>query len=311
MMKFIRKHKKLSIIGILSLAVFLVISVAYGRYIRNVIYDFLLETRAFYFNSSILSSSGKNYLIENWDGVNTYPLTIDLTNRKNDRRVTTTDITYDVVVSCPDTVQCSLSKDSDTIHPEDEIDTFQVFVNPIQNFYEGDSVAVTITVTSSLPYVKTMSATYTIGVERSNFTYEIIDSSGSKYLKVNLVNSISYYEVETAFEGHAVGDKVSLEEYATLSADDRKKCFSAIVTLTYDPSVLEVDMSDINYVNRLTSNYEEQTINGFQYVSKFSFKVDASSSSSVLFYKDVVSKNYTYPIVNPNSVVQVSVKKAN
>ena len=70
-------------------------------------------------------------------------------------------------------------------------------------------------------------------------------------------------------------------------------------------------MTNDLYLHRLNTNYQEQTINGHQYVSKFSFKVNASSSSEIIFYKDDITQNYTYPIVNPTSVIQVSVNKAN
>ena len=309
-MKFIRKHKTLSILSLIFLIGFVFVTVAYGRYIRNIIYDFILETKAFYFDSGILGVNEKHYSIENWDGVNSYPLTIDLTNRKNSRRVTNTDIVYTVSVDCPTTVTCSLSKNGDTIHPEEDLDTFQVTVYPHQNFSEGDTVTVVVTVTSSTPYVKTLSASYTIGVEKSNFTYEIVDSSSSKYLTVNFVNSIAYYEVETAFGSYAVGDKINLEDFINLTPAEQANCFSAIVTLTYNPQVLEVDMTDLNYIHHLPTNYQEQTINGFQYVKQFSFKIPASSSTSVLFYKNDVSQNYTYPVVNQTSIVQVSVNKA-
>ncbi len=70
-------------------------------------------------------------------------------------------------------------------------------------------------------------------------------------------------------------------------------------------------MSDSFYLHHLNSNYQEQTIGGFQYVSKFSFKVNASSSNSIIFYKNDPTQYYTYPIVNNNSIIQVSVQKAN
>ena len=82
-MKYIRKYKRRSIIILCLLVFFLFISFAFGRYIHNIISQYLLETKGFYFNSSILNVNGKNYNINNWDGVNTYTLTIDLNNRKN------------------------------------------------------------------------------------------------------------------------------------------------------------------------------------------------------------------------------------
>ena len=70
-------------------------------------------------------------------------------------------------------------------------------------------------------------------------------------------------------------------------------------------------MTNDFYRKHLSTNYQEQTINGHQYVSKFSFKVNASSSSEIIFYKDDITEDYTYPITNQTSVIQVSVNKAN
>ena len=309
-MNFIRKHRKISLLLLISLIIVFSVSIVFGRYIHNILNQYLLETKGFYFNSSILNVNGRNFLINNWDGVNTYTLTIDLNNRKNDERYTKTDISYDIHVNCPSSVTCTLSKNSGTLHPNDETDSYQVFVTPRQNFYENDTVRVETSVTSSHPYQKTMSAAYTIGVEKSDFSYEIEDAVNNKYLIIRFLNAISYYQVEQAFGDYSVGDQVSLDDYNSLSASDRSKCFSAIVTVQYNPSILFVDMTNDLYLHRLPSPYQEQTINGFQYVSKFSFKVNASSSNEIIFYKDDITQNYTYPIVNNQSIIQVSVVKA-
>ena len=310
-MKYIREHKKNSVCFLIVLIIFLTITVTFGRYIKNIVNNFILETKAFYFNSSILSMNGKNYSIVNWDGVNSYTLNIDLNNRKNDERYTKTDIVYSISVDCPSTVQCSLNKNSGIIHPEDTSDGYVITVSPRQNFYEGDTVTIRTEVESSLPYHKTMSATYTIGVERSDFSYDIVDSVNSKYLVINFTNSITYYQVSEAFGSYSVGDQIGLDDYNALQDSEKDKCFSAIITVEYDPHKLLVDMTNNLYLNRLSTNYQEMTINGFSYVSKFSFKVPASSNSSIIFYKDDISKNYTYPIVNNDSIIDVSVVKAN
>ena len=310
-MKLLRENRLFSGIMLALLILFLSVTLVYGRYIKNILNEFILETQAFYFNSSILGINGKNYSIMNWDGVNSYTLTVDLNNRKNEDRYTKTDITYQVTVTCPDTVTCTLSKSEGIIHPEDTSDSYVVTVTPKKNFYEGDTVSVTTSVSSLTPYEKTMSATYTIGVEKSDFSYDIEDSVSSKYLTINFTNAISYYEVSEAFGSYAVGDQVSLEDYSLLSDADKNKCFSAIVTVEFDPHILFVDMTSSFYLNRLSSNYQEQTINGYQYVSKFSFKVNAGSNSSIIFYKDDITKDYTYPLVNDTSIIHVSVNKAN
>ena len=310
-MKFIRKHKKSSITFLITLLLFLLISSVFGRYIHNIISQYLLETMGFYFNSSILNPNGKNYYINNWDGVNTYTLTIDLNNRKNAERYTKTDISYTINVNCPNTVTCTLSKSGGVIHPTDETDSYQISVTPLQNFYENDTVRVETSVSSSVPYHKTMTATYTIGVEKSNFSYEIEDSVNSKYLIIRFLNSISYYQVEQAFLDYQIGDQINLDDYNNLTEENKEKCFSAIVTVQYNPELLFVDMTNSLYLKHLPTNYQEQTINGSQYVSKFSFKVPASSSNEIIFYKDDITRNYTYPIVNQTSIIQVSVSTAN
>lgn len=310
-MKYIRKHKKKSIIILVVLVMILSIGLVFGRYIHNILNQYILETKGFYFNSSILNVNGKNFVINNWDGVNSYTLTIDLNNRKNAERYTKTDIAYDIDVNCPNTVTCTLSKSSGIIRPNDETDSYQIVVTPRQNFYEGDTVRVETSVTSSSPYEKTMSAAYTIGVEKSDFSYEIEDSANAKFLIIRFLNSISYYEVEEAFGDYDVGDQVSLDDYSDLTDSEKSKCFSAKVTVTFDPHDLFVDMTNDLFLHRLNTNYQEQTINGHQYVSRFSFKVNASSSSEIMFYKDDITQNYTYPIVNPTSIIQVSVNKAN
>ena len=310
-MKFIRKHKKLSIVLLSCLVVFVLIATVFGRYIHNIIQNYILETKNFYFNSSILNINGKNYSITNWDGVNAYTLTIDLNNRKTDEIYTTSDIVYTIQVSCPNTVVCTLSKTGGTIHPEDSTDSYQITVTPIQSFGENDSVTLTTSVESSTPYHKQMSATYTIGVERSDFSYEIVDAPNEKFLTINFTNAITFYEVSEAFGDYAVGDFVSVDDYTQLSSTDQAKCYSAIVSVRYDPEVLFVDMSNKYFINRLSTGYYEETINGYQWVSGFSFKVNASSSSSINFYKDDITQDYTYPIVNNSSVIQVSVQLAN
>ena len=310
-MNFVRRHKTVSIIVLVVSSIFLIVSLAYGRYIKNIINNYLLETKSFYFNSSVLGVNGKNYSIVNWDGVNTYPLTIDVNNKKNELRHTDVDIPYTITKTCPTTVECTLSKTSGIIRKDDMTDSYVLNVTPLQNFHEGDTVTVTTTVESSSPYHKTMSATYTIGVAKSDFSYNIVDHANDKFLTLNLVNSIPYYQVQEAFGDYGVNDHVSLDEYSNLTTAEKNKCFSAIVTVEYDPHDLLVDMTNSLYLRHLSTNYQEVAIGGFMYVTRFSFKVNASSSNAIIFYKDDVTENYTYPITNSTSAITVSVITAN
>ena len=310
-MKYFRNHKGISVGIICTIILLLFVSTVFGKYIKNLINNVILETKAFYFNSSVLSVNGKNYSISNWDGVNSYTLTIDLNNRKNEERHTTTDIFYDIDFDCPSSVQCTITKRNGIIRKDDSGDTYQIVVSPIGSFDEGESVTISTSVTSSSPYKKTMSANYTIGVKKSDFGYEIFDGVNEKFLNITFTNSVSYYEVSEAFGSFKVGDKISLDEYQLLSNSEKDKCFSAIVTVKFNPKEVLLDMTDDAYINRLSTDYEETTIDGYKWVSKFSFKINASSSNTILFYKDDVKKDYTFPVVNNKSIIDVDVKLAN
>ena len=59
-----------------------------------------------------------------------------------------------------------------------------------------------------------------------------------------------------------------------------------------------LDMTNINYLHRIANSEKKEQIDGFDYVNEFTFKMDASSSEKIIFYKSDPEKNYTYPIVN-------------
>jgi len=47
MMQKIRDHKKISIIVLVVLIIFVILSIAFGRYIYNMINNYILETKGF------------------------------------------------------------------------------------------------------------------------------------------------------------------------------------------------------------------------------------------------------------------------
>ena len=49
----------------------------------------------------------------------------------------------------------------------------------------------------------------------------------SKYLTLNLTNTVTYYRVETAFDTYEVGDRLTLEEYQALTDAEKENCYSA------------------------------------------------------------------------------------
>lgn len=309
-MQFIRKNKKVSIVILLFLLVFLGIGTAFGRYIYNVIDNYILETKGFYFNSSILAVNTKEYKVNNWDGVNSYDLTIDLNNRKNSLKSTEVDIEYNIEVSCSDDVICQVNKDTSIIYKDVHTDSYQITITPNRNFESNETIEVVTSVTSTSPYKKVLSGKYIIGVETSDFSYDIEDSVNNSYMILNLVNSVPFYEVETAFGSYNVGDFIDLEEYDLLSDSDKDKCFSAIVTVKFDPNLVFLDMTVNSYLHRIDGSEKTDVIDGYEYISEYKFKVPATSSEEILFYKSDKKKDYTYPEVNSSSVIDVDVELA-
>ena len=309
MMEFIRKHRKFSTFVMSILVIFLILSVVFARYIYNIINNYILETKHMYFYSSVLDVNGRNFSIQNWDGFEPYHFTVDLRNYKNDDRRSDVDIPYTISITCDDTkVTCTTTKGSGAIlaHTTDS-DSFIVDVVPKQGvtLTEDDVIKVTTTVTTTSPYKKVIYGSYNIGIEKANFSYTIEDSAGSLYAKLILKNTLSVYEVKTAFTqgGHTynVGDKVNADVYETLTDANKANCFSAIVTIAFNPAQIRIDVTNKYYLNRLTNNGYTTTTDANGFINGFSFKMGPSSTSEVLFYKTDVSQNYN------NSTTLISV----
>lgn len=302
---FFKKKKRLIILSAVLL-VLLTLGITFGRYIYQQGYNYILESQGFYFNSTLMSMEESHHSINNWDGVNAYPLTISVNNRKNDLIYTKSDIKYDITVSCSSNIRCVLSKTSGTILSENHVDSYVITIYPNGQFVRNQTAEVTTTATSSYPYVKKLSATYHISVQTSRFSYAIIDSPGSKYLTLDLTNSFTYYRAREAFGSYQKGDNISLDDYALLSDEDKKKCFSAIVTLSFDPNIILLDMTDRTYLNRIPDSENLQLINNHQFVDKFAFNMEANTGNRIVFYKKDSSQNYAYPGTSP-SIITVDV----
>ena len=305
--RFIKKLSNKQKLLISIITVFIVsftLIMTFGRYIYNYYNNYVLESQGFYFNSSIMSMNGTKHSINNWDGVSAYPLTIDVNNKKNDLLWTDSDITYNITVECSENIRCELSKTEGIIRTNTKMDSYTIMVYPNGNFSSTDKGVVKTTAKSSYPFVKELSTTYNIGVETSSFSYKITDSPGSKYIILELTNSFTYYKVTTAFTGHNVGDNISIDEYNTLSDENKAKCLSARIKLDYDPNLVLLDMTDLTYANRITNSETTEKINNYNYVNGFSFIMDAASNNKIIFYKTDTTKDYTYPS-NNTSVISV------
>lgn len=305
--KDLDKNKKIIVYSLMIVIVSFSFVMAFGRYVFNFVKDHVLAARGFYFNSQTMSANGSSHSIANWDGVNPYELTIDLNTKKNKYIKTEVDVTYTVTVSCSSNVTCTTSKNEGTIYSSTSQDSYTVTVIPTSNISEGDSATVTTTATSSSPYIKTLKTTYTINVVTYSFSYNIIDSANSKYLTLELNNSFSYYEATENFGSYTAGDNISIEEFNSLSDSDKLKCKSVIATISYDPSILRIDMTNNLYLdNKATESTE--VLESHNYVNKIDMRLNANTTKKIIFYKADVTQNYSYSGEDgQTSIIDVSV----
>ena len=125
-------------------------------------------------------------------------------------------------------------------------------------------------------------------------------------MDLNITNTLSYYKVQTAFDSYNVGDKIDVDTFLNLSNENKEKCYSALITLEFDPKEILLDMTNTNYLNAI--NTTTTNIDGSNYINSMTFKVEPISSAVVRFYKVDVNKDYTYPIINSKSIIKVTTK---
>ncbi len=299
--KFKNKKKIILIITPILLGLLLV-GITYSRYIYNAINERYLLTKKFYFNSDKLDRNRPIYQIENWSAVSEYSILVDLNSYLNNYETCPYDIDYDLTYTCSTNVNCSISKTSGIVLSANNHDSFQAVVSPIGTLEEGDSAFIEIKATSKSPYKKEISARFILNVGYSGISYAIDDSVDSPYLSFNITNTLDYYLVNTPFLSYNTGDKLNIEEYLSLSEENKNNCQSALITLSFDPNIVSLDMTSPAYLKKTNETYT--TINNNQYVNSITFKVDAISSEVVKFYKNDTKKDYTYPIVNQTSIIE-------
>ena len=64
-------------------------------------------------------------------------------------------------------------------------------------------------------------------------------------------------------------------------------------------------MTENSYLHMVNNSQVTEVVDSHNYVSKYTFKVEATSSEKIVFYKYDIGNNYTYPIVNNNSIISV------
>ena len=283
--------------------------IVFGRYVTNSVNDFFLRSKEFYFFSDKLSENLDIFQIENWSGVDDYVITINMNSRKNNLEVATYDIGYDISYTCSSNAICQLSKTSGIISSDDNTDFFNVIITPNTQLKTGDKVVVNITAKSKTDYVKILKGKFTLVVGQEDLTYQITDKPNTPYAELSLTNTLTYYIVEEAFGDYQKGYKIDFDTYLALTEEEKAKCYSSIVTVSFDPEEVLVDNTSESYQNAL--NITTEIINQKSYINSITLPIEAISSVNLRLYKVNTSQDYTYPNINNYSVVTVTPKEGN
>jgi len=262
-----------------------------ARFVYRAIHDHYVSTKDFYFKSDKLNEEHSEFQVtNNWSGSDTYRIIVNMSSKKNDMAYTSSDVAYNISLTCSEKITCTLSKNAGIIRGAgnessnnvignqvgnqvgNQIgnviiseavneDYFIVYVNPApgQTIGSGETVWVDITATSTSPYSKSIYGKMIIETGSSQISYEIVDAVDSPFLTLNITNS---------------------------GVQARN------ITLTYDPTDILIDMTHPFVIN--ASSEVTQTINGGAYINSITSSVQANNNLSIKFYKEDKKQNYTY-----------------
>ena len=303
--KMKQKYKRQQLaIAVILIVCLLSLVIIFARYLTNNVKDFFVRSKEFYFYSDKLTEDTSVYQIDNWSGVDDYVITINMNSRKNNLKVTSYDIGYNISYTCSDNAICQLSKTEGNVPATTNADSFNLTITPNRQLDTGDKVVVEIEVNSTAQYKKTLKGKFTLVVGKEKLSYQITDSSQNPYMELSITNTLSYYVVNEAFDSYTVGQKIDIDTYLGLSEEKRKKCYSSIVTIKFKPREILFDVTNNSYED--ATNIKTEQINGKTYINELTISIDAISSVNLRFYKVDVSKDYTYPNNNNSSVVTVT-----
>lgn len=315
--------KKMIIYIVLAFIIVLLIKmlvpkvVTLSRYVYQKVRSFYLISQEFYFNSDKLSIENSHFEASNWSGVSEYVVSINMNSRHNNIEASPIDeIKYSVVAE----YEYYDSRGNKIANPENYIDVnvdgtattstsrsilksnnnkdfFDIKVTPKTgvSLRNDEYVMIYVTATSTSPYVQTLTGEIKITVGNLGINYQIEDSVNEPSYTLRLTNTLGYYKVDQAVEGHAAGEQISISEYLALSDDDKEKCHSLSMQVEIDPNQVVFDTTDSVYLeSRNEPTTTTSLIDSYSYVNKVSFKIEAEESRSLKFFKNDVTKNYTY-----------------
>ena len=297
--------KKTQILLIMAILICIIsFIVIFGRYLTNNVNDFFVRSKEFYFYSDKLEEDTAVFQVDNWSGVDDYVITVNMNSRKNNLKVASYDIGYTISYTCSDNAICQLSKTEGIIYSNNNSDYFNLTITPNRQLETGDKVVVEIEAKSTAKYQKTLKGKFTLVVGKEKLSYQITDKPQNPYMELSLTNTLSYYIVNEAFGNYSVNDKIDIDTYLALTEENKAKCSSAIVTISFNPEQVLLDITNESYSK--AKNIETTTVNGKTYINKFTILIDAISSTDLRFYKVDVSKDYTYPNGNEPSVLSIT-----
>lgn len=297
--------KKTQILLIMAILICIIsFIVIFGRYLTNNVNDFFVRSKEFYFYSDKLEEDTAVFQVDNWSGVDDYVITVNMNSRKNNLKVASYDIGYTISYTCSDNAICQLSKTEGIIYSNNNSDYFNLTITPNRQLETGDKVVVEIEAKSTAKYQKTLKGKFTLVVGKEKLSYQITDKPQNPYMELSLTNTLSYYIVNEAFGNYSVNNKIDIDTYLALTEENKAKCSSAIVTISFNPEQVLLDITNESYSK--AKNIETTTVNGKTYINKFTILIDAISSTDLRFYKVDVSKDYTYPNGNEPSVLSIT-----
>ena len=141
---FYKKRKVLTILTIcLILAISSILTVNYGRYVKDIVTTYFFKTQNFFFNSNKLLYGGKEYVIEPWSGTEDVEIYVAMDSLENELNGATKDVLYSVVCDADSTVNCTIEGNATCptgvdgvcreISAATNLDSYNIVISPKMN----------------------------------------------------------------------------------------------------------------------------------------------------------------------------------
>ena len=281
--------KKLIICIILLISIMIMPTLS--RYVYNNVRDLYLKSQNFSFSSDLLTNMGKTYRYANWSGVDDYEIDLQLYSYENELSLFQYEgegLIYNISCEVDDSTKATAHigtitggiESSSNIPNDTNVKDIKIYLKPTENLKVGDTVKLTVTANTTVPYKKEITATFNIKVTGQNVTYSIEDEETSVYATLKLVN--------------------------TKSETNR-------ITLTYNPALVVIDVTHEYYQNRIIPAGQSEittNVDGVEYVSSITFDMEPADVKNIRFYKKDINADYTYPGGSYGSMV-VTITESN